>query len=398
MQENIFHRIRKELHQHPELSGHEKNTARFVEEKLQAFNPTKIIRHVGGHGLLAEYLFSENGPTLLFRADMDAVAVPEPDDLPHHSLHPGIAHKCGHDGHTAILLHFAQMLHEHPLKTGRILLLFQPSEENGCGSKAVLDTKVLDYYKIDRAFALHNIPGFKSSAVLCKEGSFTCAVISVSITLTGKTSHAAEPQKGISPIPATLHLVEELQRWNNTDIHGNDYFLATIVEIHVGEEAYGVSAGNSVIRATLRAKTDRQLQEHARKLKDLIISECEKKTGLQYEIEWLEPFSANENDKQSVIMIKNAALRNNFEYVEVETPFSWGEDFGLFTQRYEGAMFGLGAGESHAPLHSPQYDFPDELIETGATMFYSIAEENHPFNPYHTQTLPNQNPSKPPCS
>jgi len=376
MQENTFHRIRKELHQHPELSGHEKNTARFVEEKLQAFNPTKIIRHIGGYGLLVEYLFSEEGPTLLFRADMDAVAVPETDDLPHHSLHSGIAHKCGHDGHTAILLRFAQMLHERPLETGRVLLLFQPAEENGCGSKAVLDTKVLDYYKIDRAFALHNIPGFKSSAVLCKEGSFTCAVISVSITLTGKTSHAAEPQKGISPIPATLHLVEELQRWNNSDIHDDDYFLATIVEIHVGEEAYGVSAGNSIIRATLRAKTDRQLHEHAQKLKDLIISECGEKTGLQHEIEWLEPFSANENDKQSVTLIQNAALRNNLEYVEMETPFSWGEDFGLFTQRYKGAMFGLGAGESCAPLHSPQYDFPDELIETGATMFYSIAEEN----------------------
>ena len=380
MQENIFHHMRRELHQHPELSGHEKNTARFVEEQLQAFPPTKIIRHVGGNGLLAEYLFPEDGPTLLFRADMDAVAVQEPDELPYHSLKPGVAHKCGHDGHTTILLRFARMLHDHPLKAGRVLLLFQPAEENGSGSKAVLDTKVLDYYKIDQAFALHNIPGYKSSAVLCKEGSFTCAVISVSIALTGKTSHAAEPQKGISPIPATLHVVEELQRWNNTNIQSDDYFLATIVEIHVGEEAYGVSAGNGVIRATLRAKTDRQLHEHAQRLKNLIISECEKTPGLQHEIEWLEPFSANENNEQAVGVVKNAALRNDLEYIELDTPFSWGEDFGLFTQRYKGAMFGLGAGETCAPLHSPRYDFPDELIETGATMFYSIAEEGNQQN------------------
>ena len=339
MQENIFNHIRRELHQHPELSGHEKKTARFVEEQLQAFTPTKIIRHVGGNGLLAEYLFSKDGPTLLFRADMDAVAVQEADTLPHHSLNPGVAHKCGHDGHTTILLRFAQMLHDRPLKAGRVLLLFQPAEENGSGSKAVLDTKVLDYYKIDQAFALHNIPGFKSSTVLCKEDSFTCAVISVSITLSGKTSHAAEPQKGISPIPTTLHVIEELQRWNNTDIQSDDYFLATIVEIHVGEEAYGVSAGNGVIRATLRAKTDRQLHEHAQRLKSLIASACEKTPGLQHEIEWLEPFSANENDEQAVTMIRNAAIRNHFEYIKLETPFSWGEDFGLFTQRYKGAIF-----------------------------------------------------------
>ena len=376
MQTETFYQIRRELHQHPELSGHEARTARFVEDKLQAFHPTKVIRHVGGHGLLVEYFFSEDGPTVLFRADMDAVAVQEPDDIPHHSQTPGVAHKCGHDGHTTILLRFARMLSERPLPKGRVLLLFQPAEENGSGSKAVLDTKVLDYYKIDKAFALHNIPGYPASAVLCKEDSFTCAVVSVSITLTGKTSHAAEPQKGISPIPATLNIVDELLRWNNTDIQSDDYFLSTIVEIHVGEEAYGVSAGNSVIRATLRAKTDKLLHQHAQQLKELVATECKRTPDLQHEMEWLEPFSANENDPQSVGMIKNAALRNNLPYIELQTPFSWGEDFGLFMQQYKGAIFGLGSGENCAPLHSPQYDFPDEVIETGATLFYTIAEEN----------------------
>ena len=376
MQKDTFYQIRRELHQHPELSGHEARTARFVEDKLQAFHPTKVIRHVGGHGLLVEYFFSEDGPTVLFRADMDAVAVQEPDDIPHHSQTPGVAHKCGHDGHTTILLRFARMLSERPLPKGRVLLLFQPAEENGSGSKAVLDTKVLDYYKIDKAFALHNIPGYPASAVLCKEDSFTCAVVSVSITLTGKTSHAAEPQKGISPIPATLNIVDELLRWNNTDIQSDDYFLSTIVEIHVGEEAYGVSAGNSVIRDTLRAKTDKLLHQHAQQLKELVATECKRTPDLQHEMEWLEPFSANENDPQSVGMIKNAALRNNLPYIELQTPFSWGEDFGLFTQQYKGAIFGLGSGENCAPLHSPQYDFPDEVIETGATLFYTIAEAN----------------------
>ena len=376
MQKDTFYQIRRELHQHPELSGHEARTARFVEDKLQAFHPTKVIRHVGGHGLLVEYFFSEDGPPVLFRADMDAVAVQEPEDIPHHSQTPGVAHKCGHDGHTTILLRFARMLSERPLPKGRVLLLFQPAEENGSGSKAVLDTKVLDYYKIDKAFALHNIPGYPASAVLCKEDSFTCAVVSVSITLTGKTSHAAEPQKGISPIPATLNIVDELLRWNNTDIQSDDYFLSTIVEIHVGEEAYGVSAGNSVIRATLRAKTDKLLHQHAQQLKELVATECKRTPDLQHEMEWLEPFSANENDPQSVGMIKNAALRNNLPYIELQTPFSWGEDFGLFTQQYKGAIFGLGSGENCAPLHSPQYDFPDEGIETGATLFYTIAEAN----------------------
>ena len=377
MQKDTFYQIRRELHQHPELSGHEARTARFVEDESQAFHPTKVIRHVGGHGLLVEDFFSEDGPTVLFRADMDAVAVQEPDDIPHHSQTPGVAHKCGHDGHTPTLLSVcSNVVSEHPLTKGRILLLFQPAEENGSGSKAVLDTKVLDYYQIDKAFALHNIPGYPLHAVLCKEGCFTCAVVSVSITLTGKTSHAAEPQKGISPIPAILKIVDELSRWNNTDMQSDDYFLSTIVEIHVGKEAYGVSAGNGLIRATLRAKTDKLLHQHARQLKNLVTTECERTPGLQHEMEWLEPFSANENDPQSVSLIKSATIRNNLPYLELQTPFSWGEDFGLFTQQYKGAMFGLGSGENCPPLHSPQYDFPDEVIETGATLFYTIAEAN----------------------
>lgn len=376
MHEYTFQQIRRELHQHPELSGCEINTSRFIEEKLNDFNPTKIIRHVGGHGLLAEYFFSEEGPTLLFRADMDAVAVNESDEIIHHSLHPGVAHKCGHDGHSTILLRVAQMLSEHPLKRGRVVLLFQPAEENGSGSKAVLDTKVLDHYPIDQVFALHNIPGIPESTIVCKEGSFTCAVVSVSITLTGKTAHAAEPQKGVSPIPAMLNIVEELLNRNNPNRQSDNYFLATIVEIHVGEEAYGVSAGSGVIRATLRAKTDPQLHRQAQMLKELVDMVCSRTEGLQNDLTWLEPFSANENNTQSVISVKKAAIRNNIPYQELQIPFSWGEDFGLFTQQYKGAIFGLGAGENCFPLHSPQYDFPDEIIETGAKMFYAIMEEN----------------------
>ena len=135
MQEDTFYQIRRELHQHPELSGHEARTARFAEDKLQAFNPTKIIRHVGGHGLLVEYFFSEDGPTVLFRADIDAVAVQEPDEIPHHSQTPGVAHKCGHDGHTTILLRFARMLSEHPLTKGRILLLSNRQKRTALAQK-----------------------------------------------------------------------------------------------------------------------------------------------------------------------------------------------------------------------------------------------------------------------
>lgn len=375
MQTALFPSIRRQLHQNPELSGQEKATARTIEAALDAFHPAKIIRSVGGHGILAEFFFSESGPTVLFRADMDAVAVQEPGDLvPYGSLNPGVAHKCGHDGHTTILLRLAQLLHEKPLTRGRVLLLFQPAEENGSGSSAVLADLVLQQYDIQQVFALHNIPGIKESTVLCRPGSFTCAVISASITLTGQPSHAAEPGKGISPVPATLKITEKILDWNCYDITREDYFLATIVEIHVGEEAYGVAAGNSIIRVTLRAKTNRQLLEHMQQLEKLVTEECSHTRGLVHQLSWVEPFPACENDYRSADMVKTATLASGMEYTEIPVPFSWGEDFGLFTQKYKGAMFGLGAGEQCPPLHSPLYDFPDSLIETGANLFRTIAE------------------------
>lgn len=369
-----FKAIRRELHSRPELSGEEKETARHVESALREFEPTKIVRHVGGHGLLAEYVFAEEGPTLLFRADMDAVAMDEPADLcPHHSLRPGVAHKCGHDGHTAILLRLAQRLRETPLRRGRALLLFQPAEETGAGARAVLEEGELNDYRIDKAFALHNIPGAPLGSVLCRTGSFTCAVTSVAITLTGRPSHAAEPQNGVNPGAAAADIVRETLLWNQPDKTREDYFLATLVEIRVGEEAYGVSAGEGVIRFTLRAKTDRVLQERLRRLETLVGEACQRTTGLRHSITRMEPFSASENDDSCVALVREAARQEGLPYREAEQPFSWGEDFGLFTQHYPGALFGLGAGENCPPLHSPLYDFPDELIETGASLFHRIA-------------------------
>lgn len=376
MQTLSFDSIRHQLHQHPELSGQERETARFIEASLRPFHPTKIIRSIGGHGLLAEYFFSEEGPTLLFRADIDAVAIDEPNDIvPYGSLRTGVSHKCGHDGHTAILLRLAQMLFEKPMKQGRVLLLFQPAEETGSGSSAILADLVLPQYNIQYAFALHNIPGFPTSTVLCKPGSFTCSVISAAITLSGKTAHAAEPLKAISPVNASFKIIETLTGWNRYDIEKEDYFLSTLVEIHIGEEAYGVAAGTGVIRVTLRAKTDQQLRQHMQKLEKLVEIEASETPGLSSDIKWLESFSANENDPQAVQHIRKAAANNGLPYREMNVPFSWGEDFGLFTQQYKGAMFGLGAGKDCPPLHSPQYDFPDELIESGAGMFYSIAQK-----------------------
>lgn len=375
MQPEEFYRLREEFHRHPELSGVEEHTASRIVEVLKQAAPTRIHSHIGGHGVIAEYIFSTEGPTILFRADIDAVAINESLPGNHCSVNAGVSHKCGHDGHTTILLALADLLHEHPLKRGRIILLFQPAEETGQGARQVLDHPFFQYTHIDKAYALHNLPGFPAKAIVCREGSFTCSVISCSIQILGKTSHAAEPEKAISPTAALLKILEKTTGWNQGNPDTQSYFRTTLIELHIGEEAYGVAAGSGVIRLTMRASTAHHLKERTDELEKLIEQLKKCYPDLRFSIQWLEAFTANENQAAAVHTVKQAAIQNGLNYIETSHPFTWGEDFGLFTQHIPGAMFGIGAGEQQPALHTPMYDFPNTIIESGAQMFYRIAIE-----------------------
>lgn len=368
-----YTKIRKDFHCHPELSGREQRTAEQIIKYLQTVAPNAVYTSIGGNGVIAEYNFSPTGPALLFRADTDAVAIPETLAIPYRSVNAGVSHKCGHDGHTTILLAFAELLHQRPLQQGKIILLFQPSEENGKGARAVLQDSYFRHLKIDKAFALHNLPGFPYNNIICRPGSFTCSVISCTIRIQGKTSHAAEPEKAISPVPALLKILKATESWNCNELNSADYFRSTLIELHIGEEAYGVTAGDGLIRLTLRASTEANLQEHIRKLENLVKEEVSLDKEISYTMEWVEAFVANENHPTAVKTIQKAAGNKQLLYIENDRPFAWGEDFGLFTQHFPGAMFGLGAGTETSALHTPDYDFPDEIIATGAQLFYEIA-------------------------
>ncbi len=351
------------LHQCAEISGHEVKTHDFIVKVLQSLNPTKLYQQVGGWGVIAEFEFSKQGKTYLFRADIDAVG----------SQAGTVSHCCGHDGRTAILLDFAKLLHENPLSKGRVLLIFQPSEENGQGAHAILESRILQNYAIDFAFALHNIPGYPLGAILCKPDSFTCAVLSCEMQFLGKTAHASEPEKSISPQDAIFGIVAGIQQLQNADYSSDGYFLATLVELHIGEETYGVAPGNGLLRWTFRAKTNAVLQENIKIIESLSRQRVSQTEELTFSFRYLEAFYANENNASAVELIAQAAERCGLDYSGLKEGLRWGEDFGVLTQSLPGAMFGLGAGENCPPLHAPDYDFPDALIEVGSRMFYEIA-------------------------
>lgn len=374
--ERLVHLRQKVLHRHPELSGEEKQTAENIVSFLKPFEPDEVITGLGGHGVAAIYRGEKDGPRTMIRCELDALAIDENLDIEHQSQNEGVSHKCGHDGHMAIVSGLAAMLHNQPPKNGEVVLLYQPSEEDGSGAKAVIDDEKFKDLKPDWVFALHNLPGFPLNQIIVKNGRFNPAVNSLIVHFRGCTSHAAEPEKGRNPALAMAELVQEMVSWNDYTEDCEEFTIITPVFQQMGEKAYGVSAGDGEVHFTLRCDTsgkmkelEKQAEELARKMAD--------KHELALSVEWLEEFYSSHNDEDAVNHVRKAAEVLAYNLYEQPSPFKWGEDFGMFMHHFPGAMFCIGAGEDQPALHHPDYDFPDEIIETGSRMFYQIIKGIH---------------------
>jgi len=366
--------LRQELHKYPEVSGNEKETTKRVLDFLLKYKPNEVITNLGGNGILAIYKGNETGKSVLFRCELDALPIQEINTFKYKSSIDGVSHKCGHDGHMAISCGLAKMLHENPLEKGTVMLLFQPAEEDGSGAKAVMADSKFKNIKPDFAFALHNLPGFPLHQIIVKENAFTCAVNSIIIQLEGKTSHAGEPENGINPALAIAEIIQVFNSKIQAVLSAENYCLITPIHINMGEKAYGISAGYGEVHFTVRSDSNAFMQKTENDLEN-IVSKIAEKYNLKVNMQWTEKFQANENNKEAVNYIRKLAAKLELSVLEKELPFTFGEDFGLIIQHFKGAMFGLGSGESTPSLHNPDYDFPDEIMQTGVSLFYQITKE-----------------------
>jgi amidohydrolase len=363
--------IRKYLHQHPELSGKEIETSKYIKKTLSELLPDAKIVSVAEVGIIATISGNKNGKHVILRCELDALPIHEINQFKHQSTTKNVSHKCGHDGHMAILLAVANYFNNNKPKKGTLSLLFQPSEENGEGAKSVISDSFFKSLKPDYIFALHNVPGYQKHKIFYKEKTFTPSVISVKIKLIGKTAHAAEPENGINPSYAIAELLQKTKELEHHNKKSNSYGIITPVYTKIGSEDYGISVGYGEVDFTIRTWKKKHMEKLREDLLNLII-DISLNHHLKYSIDWFQEFNAVENNTYCVQLIKKAAELNNFNHVEKSTPFPWGEDFGLFTEQIAGAMFCLGAGKNTPSLHNPDYDFPDDLIKTGSEMFILI--------------------------
>ncbi|MBC7181267.1 MAG: amidohydrolase, partial [Roseovarius sp.] len=253
--------LRRLLHQHPEVSGGEIETAQRITGALTAYTPDRLLTGLGGHGVAAVYQGRDHGPTILFRCELDALPITEQgDDLPHRSTVPGTGHLCGHDGHMTVLLALARLLSRQRPARGRVVLLFQPAEETGAGAAAVLRDPEFETISPDYAFALHNMPGLPLGHVGLIPGPVNCASRGMAITLVGKSAHASEPENGHSPMHTLAHLMPALTALSHGTPQDSDFTLATVTHAQMGAPAFGIAPGEATLYVTLRTLTDGGMQ------------------------------------------------------------------------------------------------------------------------------------------
>jgi amidohydrolase len=362
--------LRKWLHKNPELSGKEKNTSRKLEEFIRQTSPDKIITGLGGYGIAAVYVFDEKGPTILVRADMDALPIDEINTFAHKSENEGVAHKCGHDGHSSILAGLALALKNNPLPKGRVVLLFQPEEETGQGAAKVIADEAFKMIKPDYAIALHNLPGFEKAAIVLKDGPFAAASTGMIVKITGASSHAAHPEQGNSPVKMLAHAMQEIPEIpGKKSSKFKDFALATIIHAKLGEVAFGTNPGKAVMMVTLRTYYNDDMDMLVKETERLVNSLAEE-FNMKIEISYTEKFPATINDKSLNDIIRQVCDDTGENTTEIEEPFRWSEDFGHFTSQFKGTLFGVGSGKDSPGLHNNDYDFPDEILPHAVQVFY----------------------------
>lgn len=346
-------KVRRELHSVPECSGHEIKTKSIIRSFLEE-NTSLIIKEYNG-GIVALYDLGNTKDTLAFRADFDAVALPDGT----------AAHLCGHDGHTAALLGVALQIED--MKPNRnVLFIFQPAEETGEGAKSMAD--ILNVYEVSEIYGCHNLPGYPFGKVYTRYDSFACASCGMIFYIEGEPAHAAYPENGKSPMRAVMQLFKAIEEIKTT-VSLSENSFATLIGSKIGQKAFGTSAEKAEVWITARSDNEKDFEVLRAYLENAVKQTCEQ-DGLQYSIEIQDEFPATVNDSICVDKILTRC-----DGSVLDNPMRWSEDFGHFlSSRYssQGAFFGVGAGEEHPNLHTMDYEYPDELLKYQMDAFMKL--------------------------
>ncbi len=364
--------LRHHLHQYPELSGSEAQTAAHVAAQLAPLSLTSVQTDLGGHGVVATLEGAHPGPTIALRADMDALPICEQGDLPYKSRADGIMHACGHDGHTACLWGAASVLaslreHIH----GTIKLVFQPAEETTGGAEALCALGVMD--NVQAIFALHGWPALPVGQIGIRPGPMMASADRFDIILRGRGGHAAYPHLCVDPIAAGAQLVQTLQTIASREVSPLEPVVVTIAQFHAGT-AFNIIPGEAHLAGTVRCLSN-EVRETMPAVMERITAGVCAATRCEYDFSYVPGPPVVVNDLALTTFVEDTGRqvvgRDNVRLLD--TPSMGAEDFAYYLAHAPGAFLRLGVGIDVTPLHTPTFNFSDAALPFGIETLAALA-------------------------
>lgn len=365
---------RRYLHQHPELSFEEVQTAKFIEEKLISFG-LEVQTQIGGNGLVGILKGSKPGKTIALRADFDALPIEDEKDVPYKSLNPGVMHACGHDGHTSALLGTAKVLSKYRdgIK-GTIKFIFQHAEEKPPGgAKFMIEENILE--DVDYVFGAHLASDLPIGKIAVGEGFKMAAVDKFEIIIEGKGGHGARPHNSIDSLVIGTNIVNSLQQIVSRKIDPLQSAVVTIGIFHAGT-AFNVIPGKAKIEGTVRT-FDEQVRDQVEEEINTIVKGITSGFHASYKIDYLRGYPALYNHKAETATVRNLFSEVFSEENVIEMKTSMGaEDFAYFLKEKPGTFFNVGSWNNsentHYPHHHPKFDFDEKALINIGKAFVKI--------------------------
>ena len=374
--------VRRDIHAHPELCFEEKRTADVIASQLTGWG-IPIHRGLGGTGVVAILKNGSSKRAVGLRADIDALPMTEHNTFAHASTQPGKMHACGHDGHTAMLLAAAKHLSTHRHYDGTVYLVFQPAEEGGGGAREMIKDGLFERFPMEAIFGAHNWPGMKVGQFALKDGPCFASSNEFRIVIRGKGAHAAMPHLGLDPVPVACQIVQAFQTVITRNKRPIDAGVISVTMIHAGE-ATNVVPDSCEIQGTVRTFTLEVLDLIEQRMAEISEHTCAA-FGATCEFSFRRNYPPTINHSSETAFARRvmAEMVGPDNVLEFE-PTMGAEDFSYFLQHKPGCYFLIGNGDgSHRAgghgmgpcmLHNPSYDFNDELIPLGGSLWVRLAE------------------------
>ena len=373
---------RQHLHQFPEIAYEEMMTSDFVAAKLESFG-IKVHRGLGKTGVVGvihgQDSYDSMSPAIGLRADMDALPMEEQTNLAYASKHPNRMHACGHDGHTTMLLGAAEYLAKHRQFKGKVYCIFQPAEEGGnAGARSMINDGLFDRFPMDSVWGMHNWPGLETGQALAHIGPAMAGADIFILTIEGAGGHAAMPHQTRDPIVAAGMITVALQTLVSRQLDPFDQAVVSLTKLEAGS-AFNVIPNVATIGGTLRTMKASTREDFIQRI-ETVAKMVAKVTGCEVSMEIRQGYPPTINHEADALFARGIISDVlGPEGLQTDlTPAMCAEDFSYMLQEKEGAYIWLGAGKGSANLHSPLFDFNDDLLPIGASLWVRVVEAKLP--------------------